>query len=284
MRKLVTLTICLSLVFLAFGCCKKAPKEVGEAQVALDAAKDNCAEAYNVAEYDQAESLLREANNFVAEKKCGKAKSSAKEAIEMAVSAEAKANDAMAKAKTDAEASLAAADKAIAEAKAAEAPEYASTTFNSATAKLNEAKSLAQAGSCNYLKVKKLADEAAALALQAKNEAAAEKARLAAEEKARLAAQRRAALEAEKWNNWTVEKGDNLWNISSHKNIYSDPFMWPLIWKANRSQIKDPDLIYPDQKFSIPRDSSDADKKDASRYSKTRYEVWPVPDFLTDGK
>ena len=24
--------------------------------------------------------------------------------------------------------------------------------------------------------------------------------------------------------------------------------------------------------------------KDAVKYSKTRYEVWPVPDFLTDGK
>ncbi|WP_291319653.1 hypothetical protein [Desulfonatronospira sp.] len=30
--------------------------------------------------------------------------------------------------------------------------------------------------------------------------------------------------------------------------------MWPLIYKDNRDQISNPDLIYPDQVFSIPRD------------------------------
>ena len=284
MRKLVTIAICLSLVFFVTGCCTKAPKEVGDAQAALNAAKDKCAADYNVSEYDEASKLLKEAEAYVNDKKCSKARTSAVKAAELAVASEQKANEAMEKAKIEADTSMTAAEKALADAREAEAPEYASGTYGKAEAKIKEAKNLAEAGSCNYLKVKKLADEAAALALQAKNEAIAEKARLEAEERARLEAQRRAALEAEKWNSWTVQKGDNLWNISKHGNIYSDPFMWPLIWKANRSQIKDPDLIYPKQTFSIPRDSSDADKKDAVNYSRTRYEVWPVPDFLTDGK
>jgi curli biogenesis system outer membrane secretion channel CsgG len=37
------------------------------------------------------------------------------------------------------------------------------------------------------------------------------------------------------------------------KQIYNDPFMWPLIYKANKAQIKDPDLIYPGQTFAVPR-------------------------------
>ena len=51
----------------------------------------------------------------------------------------------------------------------------------------------------------------------------------------------------------TVEKGECLWWIAEYKQIYNDPFMWPLIYQANKSQIKDPDLIYPGQSFSIPR-------------------------------
>jgi hypothetical protein len=49
---------------------------------------------------------------------------------------------------------------------------------------------------------------------------------------------------------------------------YHDSFQWPLIFKANRDQIKDPDLIYPKQEFSIRHDYSDVDvtkaKNDAS--------------------
>lgn len=52
---------------------------------------------------------------------------------------------------------------------------------------------------------------------------------------------------------YTVVKGDCLWNISGFESIYADPVQWPRIYRANTDQIKDPDLIYPDQVFSIPR-------------------------------
>jgi len=45
---------------------------------------------------------------------------------------------------------------------------------------------------------------------------------------------------------------DCLWNISKKKTIYNDAWMWPKIWQGNRDKIKDPDLIYPGQKLSIP--------------------------------
>jgi len=45
---------------------------------------------------------------------------------------------------------------------------------------------------------------------------------------------------------------DCLWTISSKKTIYDSPWMWPKIWQGNRDRIKDPDLIYPGQKLSIP--------------------------------
>jgi len=52
---------------------------------------------------------------------------------------------------------------------------------------------------------------------------------------------------------YTVVKGNCLWWISEFKQIYNDPFMWPLIFKANRDKIKNANLIYPGQNFAIPR-------------------------------
>jgi nucleoid-associated protein YgaU len=53
---------------------------------------------------------------------------------------------------------------------------------------------------------------------------------------------------------YTVNRGDYLWRIASMPNIYSDPYAWMRIYSSNTDQIKDPDLIYPEQIFRIPRD------------------------------
>lgn len=63
----------------------------------------------------------------------------------------------------------------------------------------------------------------------------------------------------------TVVKGECLWWIAEYKQIYNDPFMWPLIYKANKGSIKDADLIYPGQTFTIPRAFSMADAKDSRK-------------------
>jgi LysM repeat protein len=67
---------------------------------------------------------------------------------------------------------------------------------------------------------------------------------------------------------YIVVKGDTLWGISGMDLAYKDNFQWPLIFKANRDQIRDPDLIYPKQEFIIRKDFSqeeiDKARKDAS--------------------
>ncbi len=50
----------------------------------------------------------------------------------------------------------------------------------------------------------------------------------------------------------TVVRGDNLWNIAKKEQYYNDPYMWPRIYRANKDKIKDPDLIYPKQVFTVP--------------------------------
>ncbi len=51
-----------------------------------------------------------------------------------------------------------------------------------------------------------------------------------------------------------VKKGECLWYIAGYEDIYGNPLKWPLIYKANKDKIKDPDLIYPGQVLAIPRD------------------------------
>jgi len=70
-------------------------------------------------------------------------------------------------------------------------------------------------------------------------------------------------------NDYTVVSGDNLWNISAKGSVYGNPYQWPLIYKANAGKIKDADLIYSGQVFSIPSASS-ADVSAAVQHAKTR--------------
>jgi hypothetical protein len=78
-------------------------------------------------------------------------------------------------------------------------------------------------------------------------------------------------------DSYTVVRGDNLWNISGKSDNYGDPYQWPLIYKANRSQIKDPDLIFPGQNFDIDRNASSSDIDAAINHARTRG-AWSVGD------
>ncbi|HHE55992.1 MAG TPA: LysM peptidoglycan-binding domain-containing protein, partial [Caldithrix abyssi] len=52
---------------------------------------------------------------------------------------------------------------------------------------------------------------------------------------------------------YTVMKGDYLWKIAGKEDIYSNPMAWWRIYTSNLDQIKNPDLIYPNQVLAIPR-------------------------------
>jgi len=78
-------------------------------------------------------------------------------------------------------------------------------------------------------------------------------------------------------DSYTVVRGDNLWNISGKSSIYGDPYQWPLIFKANRGQIKDPDLIIPGQNFDIDRNASSSEIDAAINHARTRG-AWSVGD------
>jgi nucleoid-associated protein YgaU len=49
----------------------------------------------------------------------------------------------------------------------------------------------------------------------------------------------------------TVVRGDNLWNIA--RAHYGEGLRYTVIFEANKSQIRDPNMIYPGQVFSLPK-------------------------------
>ena len=143
----------------------------------------------------------------------------------------------------------------------------------------------------------KAEEEARAKAKEEAKRKAEEEAKLKAEEEARKKAEAKAAEEVAKAEEETrakakeeakaaealekasheVVKGESLWKIAKHKNAYENPFMWPIIYKANHDKINDPDLIYPKQVFSIPQDFSSAEKDKATHHAKHRGE-WSLHD------
>ena len=72
---------------------------------------------------------------------------------------------------------------------------------------------------------------------------------------------------------YKVVRGDHLWGIAKKKEHYGNAFAWPIIYKANRDQIKDPDLIYPNQVFKVPPLS----QEEKSKYEKLRKNYKPAP-------
>jgi nucleoid-associated protein YgaU len=48
-----------------------------------------------------------------------------------------------------------------------------------------------------------------------------------------------------------IVRGDNLWNIA--RAHYGEGFRYTTIFDANKDQIRDPNLIYPGQVFSLPK-------------------------------
>ena len=84
---------------------------------------------------------------------------------------------------------------------------------------------------------------------------------------------------------YVVKKGDTLPSIASKHEIYNDSYMWPLIYKANRDQIKDPKALYPGQDLKIPREMSIEEVIEARRESGAQEpEKIPKDAYIPKGK
>jgi len=54
-------------------------------------------------------------------------------------------------------------------------------------------------------------------------------------------------------NEHLVIKGEFLSKISGYSNVYGSPFKWQKLYEANKQVVTDPNIIYPYQVLSVPR-------------------------------
>ncbi len=70
-----------------------------------------------------------------------------------------------------------------------------------------------------------------------------------------------------------VVAGETLWALA--QRYYEDPFLWPQIYEANRTQIEDPNLIEPDQQFVIPGIAAEMAADEPARVGEVAVTVAP---------
>ena len=123
---------------------------------------------------------------------------------------------------------------------------------------------------------KRLAEQAARQAEEREQQALkARRAAEAASKAAREASQKPVAA-PKLLPSYKVGSGENLWTISALPAVYNDGFLWPLLYQANRDQIKDPRQIYPGQVLNIRRDLSEQEMEDA-RIKARESNIFPPP-------
>jgi len=257
------MALLIPIALLIGGCCHPPVKQISMAKAQLMEAQEAGAPQYAPKKYKEAETLLSQAE-AESKKECKKSWKTVQLASKKAAEAKEEALKKKAQAKLSAQKAIDEAQGALKAAQEAEAPKYAPDLYQAASNALNEAVKSFKGE--NYIQAIQQAKKAAELAQKAKDAAIKVKEELAEREKA-------------KTTTHVVQKGECLWVISGYSQIYNDPLLWPLIYWANKAQIKDPDLIYPGQALSIPRSVPEEEKEKAESFAKQR-----GPWSLFDGK
>lgn len=66
---------------------------------------------------------------------------------------------------------------------------------------------------------------------------------------------------------YTVRRGETLPQIAARSEVYNDASLWPILYRANRDQIRDPKQLWPGQVLKIPRNYTRDEANEAKRYS-----------------
>jgi hypothetical protein len=80
--------------------------------------------------------------------------------------------------------------------------------------------------------------------------------------------------QSEALQHYIVKKGDSLWKIAGRSSVLGDSLRWPLLYRQNRDQIEDPDII------SIRQDLSFEKKVDAQQVAEAVKEAEETPPYV----
>jgi nucleoid-associated protein YgaU len=78
---------------------------------------------------------------------------------------------------------------------------------------------------------------------------------------------RKAVAEKQPVSKYTVKRGETLPQIAAQPEVYGDASLWPLIYRANRDQVRDPGVLWPGQVLRIPRNIERSEIIEARRFA-----------------
>lgn len=271
---LITLLI---LVFFLTGCPKKPPHEAVEVHESINAEIENCASIYAKDQLLKLDIMLLELEEQKKKKKFKKMREMALDILphikllkETVLKEKKVLRDQIDEEKKRAEENI---KSALEEG----ALNYASNLLVKAKALFHKGEEYEEDPGCHLSKSLGFFYSSAQVAEKAKFIAIEEEKRITEQELARKLLEEKEAEVKEKpkaeITQWAVAKEENLWTISSKKEVYGNPLLWPLIFWANRSQIKDPNLIYQNQLLKIPRDFKEEDIERALEIAETHIQA-----------
>lgn len=259
-----------------YGCVKQPMKEIANAEVALAAARSSGAEKYLMEEYKDVEKKLGEARLMAEEQKYKIARVLALESADEARQVKSQAERVKEEARKDAEKALAITHKAICELEEKRAINYDIEEYMAILDLFREVQK--EYDEERYLQVIEKAGSITqrcnALQKKVREIEAQKKVEYLRFEKRKHLKKTEGLVEEKKkkpeMKEHVVQFGDCLWKICQEAQVYNNPLIWPIVYKANRSQIRDPDLIYPGQRFIIPRELAEDQMEGASLEAKSR--------------
>ncbi len=266
---LILLTSILSTILFIFGCPKKPPIESVDVNKSLKSAIENCAHTFAPEELKEIDYMIQEMNILVEKRKFKQVRKKALEIIPQLKILSATILREKEHLKSSIELEKKKAEKAIAVAEDEGALQYSPELIMKAKALFKKASLHMEVSDCNFPESLSHFQNSIRIAEKASSLAMEETIMLLKKEEERKHQEEQMSKKEKKLREsitlWKVSKGENLWIISSKKEVFDNPLLWPLIYWANRSQIKDPNLIYKNQILKIPRNFQKDDIEKAIR-------------------
>ena len=68
---------------------------------------------------------------------------------------------------------------------------------------------------------------------------------------------------------YVVQEGESLWHVAGQQEVYGNPYLWPLVWEANKNRVKQPYQVYQGLRLTIPAHPTLQEVSQALAYSKS---------------
>jgi nucleoid-associated protein YgaU len=70
---------------------------------------------------------------------------------------------------------------------------------------------------------------------------------------------------------YVVQQGESLWHVAGQREVYGNPYLWPLVWQANKDRLKQPYQLHQGMHLMIPAHPTIQEVSSALAFSRSRH-------------